>query len=241
MVAHRGEHLNHHENTLEAIDGAVTAGADFVEIDVRRTRDGHYVLMHDRSLDRMTDGKGPLAERTLAELQALRVFSRALPNVPASRIPRFEEVLARCRGRINIYLDFKAGDRGEVAGLIREAGMLQQVLVYDGLDGIKPWRKAAPELPLIVSVPSNALRDASAIRGFITSHSPEALDGDWPEYKPATVAEAGQLGARVIPDVQDGSEGPDYWARVIAVGFQGAQTDHPADFVAWLRKRGLHN
>src|SRR5262245_33255893 len=55
VIAHRGNHARAHENTLTALQHAIDAGADYAEIDVRRTVDGHYVLMHDRDVERMTD------------------------------------------------------------------------------------------------------------------------------------------------------------------------------------------
>ena len=127
VIAHRGEHLRHQENTLEAIEGAIAAGADFVEIDLRRSRDGVYLLMHDRTVDRMTTGQGAVASLKWAELSALSVRDRRLTQVPPSRIPKFTEALRACHGRIRIYLDFKDGDRAETAKLIREAGCERDV------------------------------------------------------------------------------------------------------------------
>jgi glycerophosphoryl diester phosphodiesterase len=57
-TAHRGEHLHHPENSIPAIEAAIDAGMDFVELGIRTTADGKLVLMHDRTVDRMTDGKG---------------------------------------------------------------------------------------------------------------------------------------------------------------------------------------
>src|SRR5947209_4506366 len=58
VIAHRGEHLSHPENTIAAFQAAVDAGADFFELDVRTTSDGKFVLMHDSTVDRMTNGHG---------------------------------------------------------------------------------------------------------------------------------------------------------------------------------------
>ena len=57
VVAHRGDHTAAHENSLEAIERAIRAGADYVELDVRATRDGELALMHDATVDRTTDGQ----------------------------------------------------------------------------------------------------------------------------------------------------------------------------------------
>lgn len=236
VIAHRGEHLRHHENTLEAIDGAVEAGADFVELDVRRSSDGRYLLMHDASVDRMTDGKGRVVEQSWEELSKLKVRDLRLTNVPPSRIPLFEEALARCRGRIHIYLDFKAGDRAKVVTMIREAGMERGVLVYDSVSGIDEWRRLAPELPIITSPPKEALTNSMALKKFVERYRPEIID-EAPDAQFVSAVTA--LGVKPWPDIQRTDEGPEYWRGIWEKGLRGFQTDHPAELVRWLKENGL--
>ena len=57
VIAHRGEHLHHPENTTPAFEEAVRLGADYIEVDVRTTADGKLVLSHDGTVDRCTDEK----------------------------------------------------------------------------------------------------------------------------------------------------------------------------------------
>src|SRR5260221_271299 len=94
-----------------------------------------------------------VAELTLAQLQSLHVREVKRPQIPPDRVPTFNEALAAIKGRINLYLDFKAGDLATVARTIREAGVTRQVLVYDDADSMEEWRHVAPELPLIISPP----------------------------------------------------------------------------------------
>src|SRR5690242_19634940 len=115
VIAHRGDHRNAHENTLTALQKAIDAGVDYAEIDVRRTLDGHHVLMHDRTVDRMTDGHGAVEQLTLSQIQELHVHDLKRPQIPSDRIPTFTETLQLINGRLNIYLDFKDGDRLVVA------------------------------------------------------------------------------------------------------------------------------
>lgn len=236
VIAHRGEHQHHHENTLEAIEGAIEAGADFVELDIRRSKDGHYLLMHDSTVDRMTDGHGAVASLTWDKLRKLKVQDRSLANVPPSRIPSFDEVLKACHNRINIYLDFKAGDRAEVAEMIRRAGMAKQVLVYDGVEEIEAWRKAASEFPLIVSPPDEAATSPAALERFLKEHPVEILDDNWSGWTAATVRKAKELGSPVWPDIQSHDENPAYWQKVLAIDFDGVQTDHPKELIEWLKR-----
>lgn len=68
---HRGASGTHPENTLASFAAAVERGADAFEMDVHRTRDGEVVVFHDDTLERTTDGRGPISERTLAEVREL--------------------------------------------------------------------------------------------------------------------------------------------------------------------------
>ena len=71
LGCHRGDRKNFPENTMPAFRAAVAMGLDAIETDVRRTKDGHLVLIHDREVDRTTNGTGRVDELTLAELRAL--------------------------------------------------------------------------------------------------------------------------------------------------------------------------
>ena len=73
MSVHRGCWRLAPENSIKAIEECIRIGVDMVEIDVRRTKDGHLVVIHDRSVQRTTNGKGLVAELTLEELQKLRL------------------------------------------------------------------------------------------------------------------------------------------------------------------------
>ncbi|HRT08703.1 MAG TPA: glycerophosphodiester phosphodiesterase family protein [Candidatus Paceibacterota bacterium] len=235
VIAHRGHHARAHENTLTALREAADAGADYVEMDVRRTADGHYVLLHDSTVDRTTNGRGSVGRMTLAELRALEVRDPARPEVKPDRIPTLPEALAAVKGRIHVYLDFKEGEREEVARLIREAAVTRQVLVYDRPENVAAWRKAAPELALIVSPPPE-LKGPEELVAFARRLGVEALDGSWEFYSREMVSAAERAGIKVWPDIQAVREDPAYFQKVLERGFTGAQTDHPEELIAWLKK-----
>src|SRR5437762_13585732 len=75
-IAHRGANRVAPENTLPAFEAAIALGCDYVEIDVRATRDGQLVLLHDSTVDRTTDGSGRVAEMNFAAVRALDAGSR---------------------------------------------------------------------------------------------------------------------------------------------------------------------
>jgi glycerophosphoryl diester phosphodiesterase len=236
VIAHRGDHTRAHENTLTAIEHAIEAGVDYVELDVRRTLDGQYVLMHDSTVDRMTDGHGSVHQMTLAQLQSLHVRDLKRPQIPPDHLPSFNEALAAIKNRINIYLDFKEGDRAAVAKAIRDAGVAKQILVYDDADSVEEWRRVAPELPLIVSPPGEA-KTPQQLADFISKFGVEVLDGPWQGYSREMVAAANRLGARAWPDIQRAQEDSAYFENIIARGFTGLQTDHPEELINWLTRQ----
>lgn len=132
VVGHRGNVRFAPENTLPAFDAAIRYGADLVEIDIRQTKDGHLVVVHDETLDRTTDGSGPVADRTLAELRQLDAGSWFGPEFKGTRIPTLKEALDHLSGRALPDLDFKAGDPDKLIQAVSQAGLLGKVTLYTG-------------------------------------------------------------------------------------------------------------
>jgi glycerophosphoryl diester phosphodiesterase len=108
-AAHRGYSAAFPENTLAALEAALDAGAGLVEIDLQRSADGAVVIFHDDTLDRTTDGSGPVAGHTLAELQALDAGSWFGPQFAGEPIPTLDQALAAAIGRGPLLLDQKSG------------------------------------------------------------------------------------------------------------------------------------
>ncbi len=237
VIAHRGNHARAHENTLTALQAAIEAGVDFAEIDLRRTADGQYVLMHDATVDRMTDGHGAVKDLSFDQIRALHVRDLKRPEIPPDRVPSLPEVLTLIKGRLNIYLDFKAGERSFVAQAIRDAGVTNQILVYDELESLPEWHRVAPELPCIISPPDKAMARKQIV-DFALEHHIEVLDGSWQDYSAAAVAAATRAGIKIWPDIQSSLEDENYFAKVLKRGFSGVQTDHPEALIKWLKERG---
>jgi len=109
------------ENTLRSFRRAVALGADAVELDLRVSRDGHLVILHDADVDRTTDGDGPVSEMSLAEL-------RQLDAGLGERIPTFTEVLDEIE--LPIQAEIKSPKAGRLAlDLIRERELLGRITV----------------------------------------------------------------------------------------------------------------
>ena len=92
IIAHRGDLSTAPENTLPAFQRAWAAGADGVELDVRATRDGQLVVFHDRTLERTSNGRGPVGNFTLEEIRSLDVGSWFGPAFKGETAPTLDEV-----------------------------------------------------------------------------------------------------------------------------------------------------
>jgi glycerophosphoryl diester phosphodiesterase len=121
FAAHRGGALIWPENSLLAFrNAAEVLGADFLEFDVHLTKDGEVVVIHDPTLNRTTDGRGAVRERTLAELRALRLRDHA-GTLTAEAVPSLDEVTGLAmRLRRQMLLEIKLDDRGRAYPGIEE-------------------------------------------------------------------------------------------------------------------------
>lgn len=127
------------ENSLEAIDYSVKAGAEMLEIDVWPTKDGELVLMHDATIDRTTTGSGKVSDLTYAELQQY-YLKDANGKATNHRIPTLREALERGKGKIYFNLDISnklvPDDATEslvtMAKTLRDLDMMNQTVVYIG-------------------------------------------------------------------------------------------------------------
>jgi len=124
VLAHRGASLVAPENTLAAFRHAVELGADAIETDVRATRDGVPVLIHDPDVERTTDGAGAVAELSLVELQRLDAGARfrargtaAAPDGSACRVPTLAEALAALPG-VRFNLELKCDGPGDLVAAV---------------------------------------------------------------------------------------------------------------------------
>ncbi|HLZ56528.1 MAG TPA: glycerophosphodiester phosphodiesterase family protein [Ktedonosporobacter sp.] len=141
QVAHRGGSRLAPENTLAAFRNALTLPIDAVELDVHMSRDGHAIVLHDNTVERVTDGKGNILDLDFAVLRKLN----AAAHFPGGwsepqQIPTLREVLELAQGHCQVYIEIKASKRDGAYGHyphiaetvvdeVRALGMLDQVLI----------------------------------------------------------------------------------------------------------------
>jgi beta-lactamase superfamily II metal-dependent hydrolase len=128
VASHRGDWRNFADNSAEGIEGCIRMGVDIVEIDLSKTKDGELVLMHDKTVDRTTNGKGKVADLTLAEIKALRL-KNGLGRVSDFQVPTLREAMLVAKGRITVNLDKSDKYFDDVYRILKETGTLEQVII----------------------------------------------------------------------------------------------------------------
>jgi glycerophosphoryl diester phosphodiesterase len=137
IMGHRGARHEAPENTLASIQRALDAGVEAVEIDVHLSRDGHLVVIHDETLDRTTDGAGPVGALDLADLQALDAGQ-------GEQIPTLTQALDLVRGRAEIFVELKApGCEVALAQTLRAHDQVGEAYVKSF---VHPWLLRIKEL-----------------------------------------------------------------------------------------------
>ena len=192
VIAHRGAHREAPENTLASLEKAIEIGCDFVEIDVRRTKDGALVIMHDGSVNRMTNGKGKIEDLTLAEIRKLEVKSRHGARWAGQKVPTFDEILDRAKGHMKIYVDHKQAPPAEVLAAINRHGMLHDVVVYGGIATLREYKRLAPDVWIMPGHP----KSIAAIEALAHDLKPETLDGSIVEWTQSQVEAAHRSGRK---------------------------------------------
>lgn len=157
-IAHRACWEHAPENSLAAINACAKMGIDAVENDVRHSRDGVAVIMHDETVDRMTNGHGRVADLDWAQLSRLRLRSGgggASAPLTNERIPTLPEYIAAAKDRVMVVWDVKDGTQRETFAAIERGGVVNQaIFFYECVDqtlarAIAPFRNRVVTIPIM--------------------------------------------------------------------------------------------
>jgi glycerophosphoryl diester phosphodiesterase len=130
VCAHRATEIDKPENSLVAIQNTIDNKIEMVEIDIRETKDGELVLMHDATIQRTTTGTGNVSSFTLQELKQFNL-EKSNGSLTNEKIPTLKEVFDLARGKIYINLDLdEKAPFAKVYDLAKQYGMLKQVQFY---------------------------------------------------------------------------------------------------------------
>ncbi len=147
IVGHRGAEGYAPENTLLSFQTAIDIGCDRTELDVRLSKDGEAIVMHDAEVSRTTNGHGRVDGLTLAELKTLEC-------APQQKIPTLQEVIDLCKGKIDLQIELKAdGTPAKVNELVTKDNILSHVIVSSfDIELIKEIKRINPSIRVLYLV-----------------------------------------------------------------------------------------
>ena len=230
-MAHRGARRQTPENTAAAIEFCIADSLEWVEVDVRRTRDGVHVLVHDDDLSKSMDGVGRVSESTLKDILKLDAGVKFARRFAGQHVLTLDEALKLARNRINLYLDCKDVDARALVQSVRGASMENQIVVHGDEDLIRAVGAASGgSVPVVTKWRPKTNPDpakwAEAVR-------PDAVEIDAEAVTPDAVSAFRDLGVKVEANtLGDKNDRPEVWERVIASGVDWIQTDRPEEVTA---------
>lgn len=234
VIAHRGEHLHHPENTLPAFQAAIDAGADYFELDVRTTSDGKFVLMHDSTLDRTTNGTGEVYKHTFAEIRALDAGIKFSPAFAGTKVPTLDEALDLAHGKINVYVDTKYADPQQLIDTIVRHDMQDHVVIYGNPFFLYEVHKIRPTLKVM---PEALSPDICKL--FVRAMQLQVIAFDASDFKDPVIGCAKDANAKIFVDRLGDADNPEAWQKAIDEGVAGIQTNLPAELAAYLRAHNM--
>ena len=223
IIAHRGAAGKAPENTLAALEQAITDGSDWIEIDVQESRDGEIIVTHDRDFMKLAGNPLQVWDGSLDEIKQLDIGSWFASQFSAERVPTLKEVLKLAEKRCRVLIELK--DYGHnrhleerVAEIVEEAGMADKIAIMSlNRDAINRFHNLRPDWPV-------GLLLSKAI-GKISNSELDFLAVNMATAKPAFIRRLQASGRQVfVWTVND----PASMSRIMALGVDGIITDEPA-------------
>ncbi|CAN5442385.1 hypothetical protein BH09BAC4_BH09BAC4_27400 [soil metagenome] len=228
VSAHRGSSEIAPENTLATFRAVLQLKVDYIEIDVRTTKDGQLVILHDATLNRTTNGTGSVKEQTLAELKKLSAAQGHDEQFQKEQIPTLEDVCQLLANwntnhteKTNLYVDCKDVAPAPLVAILSNYGLLNDAVFYGSDETLLALRKAAPTAKLMPG-----LKKADILTDKIDKLHPYAFDVSWPALNESLVGQLHQQRIKVFSDLLDGYDLPAQYAKAAQLGIDVIQTDH---------------
>lgn len=264
VISHRGDWRNYPENTIPSIESVIRMGADMMELDVKMTKDSVLVLMHDKTIDRMTNGTGLISDYTYDSLMSFRIKGTDGAIVDTLRIPTLREALLCCKDRILVNVDHAYLYYNEILELTEELGVTGQVLMKgrSGIDKVnEDMSKHKNNLLYMPVIDINTDRGQTLFSEYVGRKVvPMAFEICWSEpghQIDDCVAKIHHMGSKLWintlwpvlcggpgngDDAAFEAEDPaDVYGRYIEMGATMLQTDRPQFLLDYLRSVGLHD
>ena len=241
VCAHRSFHKTAPENSMLSIKKAIKSNIDIIEIDVRTTKDSLLVLMHDKTIDRTSNGKGLISDYTYHEL--LNFYLTSNDSVTFEKIPLLSEVLDLCKNRIIVNLDLKAVNYEQLYNLLKEKNMQYDVISFIGSKDKVQYMLSIDDLYAVLPL-SKSTEDIL----YYSTNTKSALQHFTDESFNKKDIELAKNNGQLIfinslwdEDVEFNNGNTKPMDSIIALKPNIIQTDHPKLLVEYLSSIGLHN
>ena len=264
VISHRGDWRNYPENSIPAIESVIRMGVDMMELDVKMTKDSVLVLMHDKTINRMTNGKGLVSDITYDSLMTFNLKRAHNVLTDSIKVPTLREALLCCKDRILVNVDHAYPYYKEIVELANELGVTGQVLMKgkSSIDKVNEDMSKHEHnllyMPIIdINKPKGqALFAEYQERGVV----PMAYEVCWQypgEEIDSCVAKILESGSKAWVNTLwpslcggygndddaafDAADPADVYGQYLDMGFSMIQTDRPELLIDYLRSVGRHD
>jgi glycerophosphoryl diester phosphodiesterase len=242
VSAHRGNSESAPENTLATFQKVLEIGIDYIEIDVRTTKDGQLVILHDGSLDRTTNGKGKMKDFTLAELKALSAGKGFSKEFESEKIPTLGETLSLIsywnsvhKAKTNLYVDCKDVLAEPLINALKKYKLLKNAVFYGSdefLLELKSVHKRVKVMPSL-SHPNELFIKKKALK-------PYAFDVKWSIVNQELVTAIHKEGIKVFTDLLGFYDHNESYIKATKYKVDVIQTDHVNKVYSSLLNQKTH-
>ena len=264
VISHRGDWRNWPENSIPAIESIIKMGVDMMELDVKMTKDSVLVLMHDQTINRMTNGKGYISDMTYDSLMTFNLKRAHNVKTDSLKIPTLREALLCCKDRILVNVDHAYPYYKEIVELTEELGVTGQVLMKgkSNIDKVnEDMAKHENNLLYMPIIDINRPKGQALFAEYLERNVvPMAFEVCWQvpgEEIDNCAAEIKKMGSKLWvntfwPSVCGGlgndddaalaaADPAEVYAQYLEMGASMIQTDRPELLIKYLRSVGRHD
>ena len=264
VISHRGDWRNYPENSIPAIESVIRMGVDIMELDVKMTKDSVLILMHDKTIDRMTNGKGKVSDITYDSLMTFKMRRAHNIVTDSIKVPTLREALLCCKDRILVNVDHAYPYYEQIVKLTEELGVANQVLMKSksSIDKVnEDTQKYGSKMMYMPVIDVNKPKGKTLFAEYLEKGVvPMAFELCWQqpgEEIDECVKQVHQMGSKIWvntiwaslcgglgndDDAALAAKNPaDVYGQYIDMGVSMIQTDRPEMLLNYLRSIGRHD